>query len=126
VKDWTSIPSSLLRAAATSNNVVSTGSVLRMFPWLVWNRKRVSAYADAGLEVTGPDEVGAGAAGAGCGGAWPARSAFSRSAFKRLSSLSAAIFALIRALASISSCFSFRFLAASLICSFRCRSSLMS
>jgi hypothetical protein len=97
-----------------------------MFPWLVWNRKRVSAYADAGLEVTGPDEIGAGAAGAGSGGAWPARSAFSRSAFKRLSSLSAAIFALIRALASISSCFSFRFLAASLICSFRCRSSLMS
>lgn len=106
--------------------MVSTGNVFIILPLLVCKRNRVSVYAAAGLEVTAPDVVGReGAAGCG-GGAWPARAAFSFSALRRRSSLSAAILARIRAFASISSCFSFRFWAASFSRSFFSNSSLIS
>ena len=83
-------------------------------------------YADAGFEATGPEVVGRMAASWAAGGARPSRSAFSFSVLNRRSSLSAAIFALILSLAAISSCFSLRFAAASLSCSFFFRSSLIS
>ena len=98
-----------------------------MLPLGSCNRKRVSVYADAGFEATGPEVVARGAADFGAaGGARPSRSAFSFSVLNRRSSLSAAIFALILSLAAISSCFSLRFAAASLSCSFFFRSSLIS
>lgn len=50
----TSIPSSWFKAEATSKSVVVTGSVFMMFPFDVWNLRRVSVYAEAGLEETGP------------------------------------------------------------------------
>jgi len=83
-------------------------------------------YADAGFEDTGPDVVAKGAADADAATARPSRSAFSFSAFSRRSSLSAAIFALIFSLASLSASFSRLFAAASLICSFFWSSSLRS
>lgn len=108
--------------------MVSTENAFWMLPLGSCNRKRVSVYADAGFEDSGPEAVeseGAAAFGAG-GGARPSRSAFSFSVLNRRSSLSAAIFALILSLAAISSCFSLRFAAASLSCSFFFRSSLIS
>ncbi len=98
-----------------------------MLPVGSCNRRRVSVYADAGFEATGPEVVGRKALAFGAaGGALPSRSAFSFSDFNRRSSLSAAILALILSLAAISSCFSLRFAAASLSCSFFFRSSLIS
>ena len=98
-----------------------------MLPVGSCNRRRVSVYADAGFEATGPEVVGrAAAAFEAGGGARPSRSAFSFSDLIRRSSLSAAILALILSLATISSCFSLRFEAASLSCSFFFRSSLIS
>ena len=97
-----------------------------MLPVGSCNRRRVSVYADAGFEATGPEVVGRAAAlGATCG-ARPSRSAFSFSVLSRRSSLSAAILALILSLAATSSCFSLRLAAASLSCSFFFRSSLIS
>lgn len=126
VKLCTSLPVSWLTAEATSKRVVSTGKVFVMLPPDVWKRRRASVYADAGFDVTGP-EVAAGAATDCCAaGARPSRSAFSFAAFRRRSSLSSSILDLIRCLAAISSCFSLRFFSASLICSFFCRSSLIS
>lgn len=64
MKLCTSTPSSLLSAATTSNNVVSTGNVFKILPLLVCRRRRVSVYAEDGLEVTVPEVVGKeGAAG---------------------------------------------------------------
>ena len=117
VKLWTSTPLSWDSDVATSKSVVSTGNDLWTFPPGVCNRSLVSVYADAGFDVAGTG-AGTDAAAPGSGTARPSRSAFSAAAFTRRSSLSAAIFALILALASISSCFSLRFLAASFICSF--------
>lgn len=97
-----------------------------MLPVGSCSRRRVSVYADAGFEATGPEVVGRAAAFGTTGGARPSRSAFSFSVLSRRSSLSAAIFALILSLAAISSCFSLRFAAASLSCSFFFRSSLIS
>ena len=98
-----------------------------MLPLGSCNRKRVSVYADAGFEDTGPEAVvSEGATFGAAGGTRPSRSAFSFSVLNRRSSLSAAIFALILSLAAISSCFSLRFAAASLSCSFFFRSSLIS
>ena len=97
-----------------------------MLPVGSCNRKRVSVYADAGFETTGPEVAGRAVAFRAAGGARPSRSAFSFSVLNRRSSLSVAIFALILSLAAISSCFSLRFAAASLSCSFFFRSSLIS
>lgn len=126
VKLPTSRPDSWLMTEATSNNVVSTEKDFWILPVESWSRSRVSVYADAGFEETGPDAVEGPVAGVVAGTERPSRSAFSFSAFRRRSSLSAAIFSLIRCLAAISSCFSFRFAAASLSCSFFLRSSLIS
>ena len=113
-------------AAATSNRVVSTGKDFMTLPFGVCRRSRVSVYAEAGFEVTVPSAT-AGAAGAsGSGAALPARSAFSRSDLRRRFSLSCWIFFRIASLAAWSSSFSWRFFAASLICSFFFRSSLAS
>ena len=122
----TSTPDSSVTTEATSKSVASTEKDLWMFPEGVWSRSRVSVYADAGFDATGPEVVAIPAACAGTGAARPSRSAFSFSAFSRRSSLSAAIFCLIRSLAAISSSFSFRLAAASLSCSFFLSSSLIS
>lgn len=126
VKLSTSTPDSSVTIEATSNRVASTEKDLWMFPEGVCSRSRVSVYADAGFDATGPEVVARPAACAAAGAALPSRSAFSFSAFSRRSSLSAAIFCLMRSFAAISSCFSFRFAAASLSCSFFLRSSLIS
>lgn len=126
VKLCTFRPCSWFNAAATSKRVVSTGNVFMTFPLGVWRRRRASVYAEAGFEDTGPEVAGAGAAAGWGGGAWPARAALSRSAFSLRSSLSASIFARIRCLASISSCFSLRRFAASFSCSFFLSSSFRS
>ena len=95
----------------TSKSVLSTLKLLVMFPDGVDRRKRVSVYDEAGLLV--PDDTDVGTVDTfGAGAACPARSAFSRSALILRSSLSAAILSLIFCLASMSSCFSFFFLAA--------------
>nr|XP_036589709.1 uncharacterized protein CTRU02_00463 [Colletotrichum truncatum]KAF6801714.1 hypothetical protein CTRU02_00463 [Colletotrichum truncatum] len=59
-------------------------------------------------------------------GALPSLAALASSALRRRSSLSASILALMRRFASMSSSFSWRFFAASLICSLRCNSSFIS
>ena len=121
-----SIPESWLTADATSNRVLSTGKAFWMLPVGSCRRSLVSVYAAAGFEVTGPGVVGTVAVPGAVDIARPSRAAWTFSAFKRRSSLSAAIFCLIRSLAAISSCFSLFFAAASLSCSFFLRSSLMS
>ena len=121
-----STPDSCVTAAATSKRVVSTGNDFWTLPEGVCSRSRVSVYAAAGFEATGPEVVGGAAAFGAAGGARPSRSAFSFSVFSRRSSLSVAIFCLMRSLAAISSCFSRFLTAASLSCSFFLRSSLMS
>jgi hypothetical protein len=68
----------------------------------------------------------AGVAACCCGKGLPSRIALASSSRRLRSSLSASIRALIRFLASRSSSFSWRFLAASLICSLRWSSSLTS
>ncbi|KZL68436.1 hypothetical protein CI238_00177, partial [Colletotrichum incanum] len=104
---------------ATSNRVVSAGRVFKMLPPDVCSLKRASLWFAVafGMEgaVTGPGS-----------GALPSLAALASSALRRRSSLSASILALMRRFASRSSCFSWRFLAASLICSLRCNSSLAS
>ena len=126
MKLTTSTPDSTVTADATSKRVVSTGKDFMMFPEEVCRRSRVSVYAAAGFEATGPEIVEAATALVAAGSARPSRSAFSFSALSRRSSLSAAIFCLIRSLAAISSCFSRFFAAASFSCSFFLSSSLMS
>ena len=122
----TSSPESWFIAEATSKSVLSAENAFWIFPVGSCSRSLVSVYADAGFEATGPDDTLVEAAGGASAIARPSRSAFSFSALRRRSSLSAAIFCLIRSLAVISSCFSFPFAAASLSCSFFFRSSLMS
>lgn len=122
----TATPSSDCSSCATSNSVVSAGRVFMTFPPGVCRRRRASLCVAAGLAAAGAG------AGAGVeeeeaeGTALPSRAAFASSALRRRSSLSASIFALIRRFASRSSSFSWRFFAASLICSFRAISSFRS
>lgn len=122
---FTVTPFSLCNCWASSNRVVSAGRVFMMFPAEVWTLRRASEWLTAGFAAGGAAAAGVDEP-ARAGSGLPSRSAFACSALRRLSSLSASILALIRFLASMSSIFSWRFLAASLICCLRWSSSLTS
>jgi len=115
VKLSTAIPVSICKVSAISKRVVSTGNDFWTLPPGNCKRSLDSVYAEVGLGATGPELAGAMGSR---GGARPSRSAFSLAALRRLSSCVALICARMRSFAACSSSFSFRFAAASLICSF--------
>lgn len=127
VKVVTGFPVSLCICCASSNSVVSAGSVFMILPESVCSFSFASVWSAFGR---GAAAAAAGAAAAeeedAASGALPSRAALASSALRRRLALSSSILALIRFLASASSSFSLRFCAASLICSFRASSSFAS
>lgn len=115
----TTWPVSSCTIRATSDRVVWGDNVLIRFPLGVCSLSLAWAWVVLGFAAGG----GAGASGSIV---LPSRAALASSALRRRSALSASILALILFLASRSSCFSWRFRAASLICSLRASSSLTS
>lgn len=113
----TAFPVSLSTACASSNRVVSAGSVFMMLPDAVCSRSLASLWFALGFGAAGA--AAATGAAAAVSGALPSRAALASSALRRRSALSASILALMRFLASMSSSFSWRLRAASLICSLR-------
>lgn len=122
----TAVPVSLSTAWASSNSVVSAGSVFMMFPLGVCSRRRASFWFALGLGGAAAAAAAGVAVVAAASGALPSRTALASSALRLRSALSASILALMRFLASMSSSFSCRLRAASLVCSLRCSSSFAS
>lgn len=103
----TASPVSACTICASSNSVVSAGSVLIKFPPEVCNLNLAWLYSTFGLGAGAAAGAGAGAeALAAASGTLPSLAAFASSALRRLSALSASILALMRFLASRSAAFS--------------------